>query len=112
MFKLTGRVHVIEPKEFVKSKDGSKTYEKQKFVLDTGAKYNPYVSILAFGKPTEQLSRCRMGDTITVMFEVSSREFKGKWYTEVNASNIEGGSADKAVSVPVSSIVEDDLLPF
>ena len=63
-----------------------KEWKKQSFVLDTGAKYNPEVCFSVFGdEKVDMLSSFSEGQEIEVKFNVSSREFNGKYYHNLDA---------------------------
>jgi len=62
-----------------------KEWVKQSFVLDTGAKYNPEVCFNLFGQQkVDMLLEFSAGDNVTVLFNLSSREYKGNYYTSAD----------------------------
>lgn len=85
--KLTQKLAV----ETGTSKAG-KEWKKGGFVIDTGAQYNPEVCFGLFGEDKlALLNNFQEGSDVTVHFNVSSREFGGKWYASIDAWKIEGG---------------------
>tara|TARA_R110000787_G_C13245059_1_gene428708 strand:+ start:232 stop:564 length:333 start_codon:yes stop_codon:yes gene_type:complete len=87
-----------------------KEWKKQNFVLDTGAKYNPEVCFQLFGDDKiDMLEGFNEGQEVTVAFNVSSREFNGKYYHNLDAWKI------TAIGQPTSKTAEvqpEDDLPF
>jgi hypothetical protein len=95
---ITGRIHDILQEEKGTSKAG-KEWRKQAFVVDTGDQYNPYVCFSVFGdEKIGMLSQFKRNDQVEVSFNLSSRDFNGKWYHNVDAWRIQkhDGSATGA----------------
>jgi hypothetical protein len=118
--KVKGVVHQITPTETGKSKAG-KEWVKKSLVIDTSAQYNPYISLGAFGDDKcDLVEKCKVGDEVEISFNLSSREYQGKWYTQADLWKIEkvnssieqvAKKVDAAIN-PVSLEGEDDGLPF
>jgi hypothetical protein len=101
--------------------DGRKgTWKKQDYILETIAQYPKKVCFSVWGDKIDQF-RLQAGDTVTVSFDLESREYNGRWYTDVRAWKVqkEGGSApmdmppagDEPPFVADRSAAQDDL-PF
>ena len=95
---------------------------KQEFILETReSTYAKKVCISVFGEDrVRDLETMSTGDSVKASVNIESREFKGRWYTEVRAWRLEKMLAAAAVPVdyPVSAPIttdqdegEDDL-PF
>jgi hypothetical protein len=67
------------------SKAGNE-WRKQEYVLETLGNYPKKVKFDFFGERIEQYP-LEVGDVITVSYDIESREFNGKWYTEIRAFN-------------------------
>jgi hypothetical protein len=66
-------------------------WTKQSFLLDTGAQYNPEICFQVFGEDKiEMLNHHNEGDQVEVSFNLSSREFNGKYFHNIDAWRIEG----------------------
>ena len=62
-----------------------KEWVKQSFVLDNGAKFNPEICFNLFGQEkVDMLNGFNVGDDIEVLFNVSSREYMGNYYTSAD----------------------------
>jgi hypothetical protein len=71
-----------------------KDWKKQNFVIDTGDQYNPDVCFTLFGdEKVAILENFQEGQEVTVSFNVSSREFNGKYYHNIDAWKIEAGGS-------------------
>lgn len=115
---VKGRISKILSIESGMSKAG-KEWKKQGFVIDTGAQYNPEVCFSLFGDDKiAMLRNFGEGQEVEVAFNISSREFNGKYYHNIDAWKINpaGGAAAEGGAAPAPAIddapAEDDDLPF
>jgi hypothetical protein len=99
-----------------------KEWKSQSFVVNTGAQYNPDICFKLFGEEKIQmLDNVNDGDEVEVAFNLSSREWNGRWFTSADAWKIDKVSANSSSSetvddsdVPVfeNKQTEEDDLPF
>jgi hypothetical protein len=61
---------------------------KQEFQIRTDGEYPQINSFIAFNTSQDQLSRCKVNDHVTVFFNIESRMYKDKWYTDLKAWRI------------------------
>ena len=103
--KITGKLTKVLKKQTGVSKAG-KEWQKQSFVLDTGADFNNEICIDCFGDKIELIKNLREGAEIEVKINLSSKEFKGRYYHNNSAweINLQDGVADQNV--------ESDEMPF
>ena len=88
------------------SKTG-KTWEKQSILVEqTGTDYNKEVVISFFGDKIKSIRDVKEGSNINVSVNLSSREFNGKYY-----HNIDGWFCAELGAETVGKINEEDL-PF
>jgi hypothetical protein len=64
------------------------TWIKQDFTIRTEEKYPQLINFLTFNDAQEQLTRCKIDDNVTILFNAKSRKFNEKWYTEITAWKI------------------------
>lgn len=70
--------------------NAGKEWQKQSFVINTGAQYNPEVCFSLFGEEKiAMLENHQEGTEVEVSFNISSREFNGKYYHNLDAWKIE-----------------------
>ncbi len=85
-----------------------KDWVKQEFVLETQETYPKKICIGMMGDKTNEISKFRVEDVVKVHLNLESREYNGKWYTNVNAWKIEqamasnGGATNNMSSSPVN----------
>ena len=110
--KITKKLEV----ESGTSKAG-KEWKKQSFIIDTGSQYNPEICFQLFGEDKIQiLENYKEGDKVDVSFNLSSREYNGRYFHNVDAWRIES-IADTSHTVnedlpDFESPSEEDDLPF
>ena len=110
--KVTGKLAKVLELEQGTSKAG-KEWVKRNFVIDTGDQYNPELCIECFGEEkVAMLSKLSEGDQVEVSVNISSREYKGRYYTQVSAWKIEvtTPAAVEAVKERFEAVEED--MPF
>ena len=114
--KISGKLSV----ENGTSKAG-KEWKKQSFVVDTGAQYNPEICFQLFGEEKiAMLAHYNEGDQVEVSFNLSSREWNGRYFHNVDAWKIEkiGAAATNETALAEEPPVfdapasEEDDLPF
>ncbi|GMQ25244.1 DUF3127 domain-containing protein [Algoriphagus sp. oki45] len=98
------------------SKSGN-AWRKQEYILETGGQYPKKVCVAIWGDKIDQFA-LKVGEQVTLGIDVESREYNGRWYTEVKAYKVDrtGASNGPASSIPevdtFYSESEEDKLPF
>lgn len=83
--EITGKViQVLPPASFVSQKNGN-TYVTNVFILETGGKYPKRIAFKVMGAERFAQLGIVVGGTYSVSFDVESREWNGKWFTECSA---------------------------
>lgn len=114
---VKGKISSVLPVESGTSKAG-KDWKKQGFVIDTGDQYNPHVCFSLFGEDKiAMLGNFSEGQDVEVSFNLSSREYNGRWYHNIDAWKIEGAGQGEMPPMPSTPPVEEfsseeDDLPF
>ena len=88
-------------------------------MIDTGAQYNSEVCFSLFGEDKiNMLSNFGVEKEVEVAFNISSREFNGKWYHNIDAWKITAIGEESptpttaAPEVDIDTNPTDDVLPF
>ena len=109
--EMTGKIAKILDAQSGTSKTG-KEWKKQSFVLDNGAKYNPEVCFNLFGDDKVALfNDLQVGDEIEVLFNLSSREYNGNYYTSADVWKLQRTNVPPSVAEADAAYGNDDL-PF
>lgn len=107
---ITGKILQIMPTTTGTSKAG-KDWVKQEFVIETQETYPKKVCISVMGDKTQELKKYVPGNEIKVSLNLESREYNGKWYTNVNAWRIEGSTGGQAESTSTETFIENTEMP-
>ena len=92
------------------SKAGNE-WKKQTFVLDTGSQYNPEICFQLFGEEKiELLNHYNEGEQIKVSFNLSSKEYNGRYFHNIDAWKIESLGNDSSENVESSTEFNTPLL--
>lgn len=80
--EITGKCIAALPIESGTSKAGN-AWQKQNFVIETAGQYPKKVCFQLFG---DKVNDCpNVGEEVKVSFDPESREWNGKWFTQLNA---------------------------
>lgn len=83
--EISGKVvAVLEPQSYVSKKDGN-TYVTNIFVIETQGQYAKKVAFKVLGDERFKQMGVTVGKNYNVSFDVESREWNGKWFTECSA---------------------------
>lgn len=93
---ISGKVVQILPEQTGVSTKGN--WVKQDFVIETTEQYPKKVCFTAFGEKASQVKSLQVGETVTVSFNMESREFNGKWYTNINAWKVVSGGGQQSAN--------------
>jgi len=83
---IKGRLIKILPAQTGQSSRGE--WKKQEFVLEQEGQYSRKVCISAWGDKVD-VGTLVEGTMLNVHFDIESREFNGKWYTNLTAWKVE-----------------------
>lgn len=84
--KITGTVVQVLEEQTGEGKNGP--WRKQDFILETEGEYPKKVCITQWGDNIDR-NKVEVDDSITAHIDIQSREYKGRWYTDVKAWKIE-----------------------
>lgn len=122
--ELIGKVYKVMPVETGEGKNG--TWKKQQVIIEVdGGKFPKKVAMVFWSELTNSEAFVE-GKDISVEFDLESREFNGKWYTDVKGWRINKTENNTAApkketsykapsyseaDIPPAAPIEDDL-PF
>jgi hypothetical protein len=109
--EISGKVMLILPEQTGTGKNGQ--WSKQDFVIETEEQYPRKVCFSAWGEKTALVKSLQKDAAVKVSFNVESREFNGKWYTDLRIWKVETGERSNgpaaAVGYPDAGL--EPLLP-
>ena len=89
--EITGKIIAVLPEVGGTSKSGNE-WKKQEYVLETIDQYPKSVCFQMFGADRITQAAIQLGEVVTVFFDIESREYMGRWYTNINAWKVERGA--------------------
>ena len=94
VMQLTGKLIAILPEQSGAGKNGA--WKKQDIVIETSGQYPKKVCVSFWGDKLDR-QMLQLGTMLSISFDVESREYNGKWYTDVKGWKAEvAGRAESA----------------
>ena len=119
--EISGKI--IEILEVKSGQSANGEWRKQEYVLETEAQYPKKVCFMAWGDKIDQFN-IQQGETVAVAIDLESREYNGRWYTDVKAWKVSRDDATAGSPPPFddrdsyappsmdSSPIGNDDIPF
>ncbi len=99
--QLQARLIQVLPAQTGEGRNGP--WKKQDIIVETDGQYPKKVCVSIWGDKISE-SQLQIGNMLDLSFDVESREFNGKWYTDVKAWKVElvGQGGAPAPAAPAS----------
>lgn len=114
--QLTAKLIQLLPLQTGTGKNGQ--WKKQDIIVETEATYPKKICVSIWGDKIDA-SQLQPGNLLKIDFDVESREFNGRWYTDIKAWKIETAVGSQSVVSEKSTgytgpenTNNDDDLPF
>ncbi|MDE6145862.1 MAG: DUF3127 domain-containing protein [Muribaculaceae bacterium] len=107
--EIKGKIIQALPEQGGTSKAGN-AWRKREYVLETQETYPKKVCFNLFGDRIDQYPM-NVGEEVTVSFDLESREYNGRWYTDVRAFKVEKGMAAVPPAPSAPSAIPGDFPP-
>ncbi len=101
--QLKAKLVQVLPLQTGESKNGP--WKKQEIILETDSQYPKKVCVGIWGDKIND-AQLQLGNILDVQFEVESREYNGRWYTDCKAWKI-----DISGTVPAHASGTESLAP-
>lgn len=97
--QLTAKLVQVLPLQTGTGKNGQ--WKKQDIIVETDGQYPKKVCVSIWGDKINE-SQLKQGAMLNISFDVESREYNGRWYTDVKAWKVEpAGAGNSAASGPI-----------
>ena len=115
--EIKGKIIEILPEKSGQSANGE--WRKQEYILETDSNYPKKICFMAWGDKIGEFN-LQQGENVEVSVDLESREYNGRWYTDVKAwkvskdgmnPNNEPTYENQYTNENKLSIAEDDI-PF
>jgi hypothetical protein len=94
--EISGKIVKLLSEQAGAGKNGP--WKKQEFILETVEQYPKKVCISAWGDKVDVLQGYAIGDEVKVSFNIESREYNERWYTDVRVWKLEGAGGGSPVA--------------
>lgn len=98
--ELTGKIIAVLPERGGISQRTGTEWKSQSYVLETQESYPRKVCFDVFGSDKIAQFAIKIGETLTVSFDIDAREYQGRWYNSVRAWKIDRSTAAPATPAP------------
>ena len=98
--ELTGKIIAVLAERGGVSKAGNE-WKIQEYVLETMEQYPRKMMFNVFGTDRIAQFNIQLGETLTVSFDIDSREYNGRWYNDIRAWKVDRNVAP-AAGAPVA----------
>lgn len=108
--ELKGKIiHVLDKRTGVSKKDGN-PWSTQEFVIETEEQYPRKMVFSVFGEDKLRQMDIKVGETLTVSFDIDAREYQGRWYNDIRAWRVQRDEVEQAPQQPAQP--KQEALPF
>ena len=80
--EIKGKIIEILPEKSGQSANGE--WRKQEYILETASNYPKKICFMAWGDKIGEFN-LQQGENVEVSVDLESREYNGRWYTDVKA---------------------------
>jgi len=104
--QLTAKLTQLLPIQTGTGKNG--VWKKQDIIVETEGQYPKKICISIWGDKISE-AQLQIGNELKIDFDIESRDFNGRWYTDIKAWKIEVVKTNESLTIPED---DDDILPF
>lgn len=105
--EVTGKI--IQKLELQKgvARSTGKEWQKQEYILEYSEQSSSFPRKMCFGFFGDRVNEnnLEVGDTVKVSFDIESRDYNGRWYTDIRAwraEKVDTGAAPAAAPAPAA----------
>ena len=119
--EINGTVREVLDEVSGTSSSSGNQWKKREFILEIPGQYPKQVCIVGWAERADEIGKLQAGEQLTAHIDVESREYNGRWYTDVKTWKLErnGGAqgVDSATEreenfASAGKMTPDDDLPF
>lgn len=104
MYEATGNIKVISDLQTFSS-----GFTKREFVVTTqDSKYPQDIKFETVKDKTSLLDNFKVGDSVTVSFDIRGNEYNGKYYVNLNCWRVQAGSASSSASAKLPPTLDEE----
>ena len=80
--EINGKIIELLPEQSGESANGA--WRKQQYILETDSQYPKKICFMVWSDKIDELA-IKQGEDLSVSIDIESREYNGRWYTDVKA---------------------------
>ena len=97
--EITGKIIALLEEKSGQSANG--TWRKQECILETEGQYPKKICFMVWSDKIDEFA-IKEGENLVISVDIESREYNGRWYTDVKAWQVKRASAE-AEYIPTSA---------
>lgn len=105
--QLTAKLTQLLPIQTGTGKNGE--WKKQDIIVETEGQYPKKVCISIWGDKINE-GQLQIGNILKIDFDIESREYNSRWYTDIKAWKIEVADTS-TLNIPNNAVNTDDFIP-
>ena len=105
--QLTAKLTQLLPIQTGTGKNGE--WKKQDIIVETDGQYPKKVCVSIWGDKINE-GQLQIGNILKIDFDIESREYNSKWYTDIKACKIEVAGTSTQ-NTPDNTVNTDDFIP-
>jgi hypothetical protein len=95
--QLTAKLIQVLPPQTGMGRNGE--WKKQEFIVETDGQYPKKICVAIWGDKANE-SVLKIGNTLEISFDIESREYNGRWYTDIKAWKVDIADPAQGHTVP------------
>lgn len=112
--QLTTKLTQLLPIQTGTGKNGE--WKKQDIIVETEGQYPKKICVSIWGDKINN-NQLQIGNNLKIDFDIESREYNSRWYTDVKAQKVEVVTSNSTYASKINTIndsteLEEDVLPF
>lgn len=108
--EITGRIIAVLPVQGGVSRAGNE-WKKQEYVLETHDQYPKKICFQIFGADRIEQAAIQPGEELIVSIDIESREYQGRWFTNINAWKVDRPMAAAPQPAPGAAFAGGEPTP-
>lgn len=106
--EISGKIIAVLPLQEGTSKAGN-PWKKQEYVLETHDQFAKKICFQIFGEDRITQANIQAGEELIVSIDIESREYQGRWYTNISAWKVDRPAATAPTAGNV--VTPNDVTP-
>ncbi len=107
--ELTGKIIAVLDERGGKSARTGTEWKVATYVLETMDQYPRKMCFEVFGADRIEAMKIKLGETLTVRFDIDAHEYQGRWYNSIRAFAVDRKTDAPAAQGPAAPVAPEGL---